>query len=390
MKKDDDAASTIVTVIMIISIAMSVAASLMAIYIPMWRTDSEEEHMGQVKESFIQLKGTLDSQLYSSGYATSLSTSMPLAADEEAMFNIRGIPGSLTFRPVTDTTEVTTVTVFDSETPTNIYARGGGDITFESNNVYYTDQTYKYEAGSVLLVQGGGSTMLAQPDWEIEVDSTTLLRDTGEYGNILAGDTSHVNNMSYYIPQENATLRLSFQGYSVSDGEVKVLSNGVEVAVSTSTVVAQWGSTQYVMLHHTQLDGFGENNITFENTLNPPGSDTWGVRNVVIERLNVSLAVNMPTLMGSPNSISGSTSAVVQTTLANSYDIGSYSFSSGRNITINLSTEESGPWEKYFQDVFEEFIGYYVITSFEDMISVEIRAVNDLSLGVSVVSVKIN
>jgi len=390
MKKDDDAASTIVTVIMIISIAMSVAASLMAIYIPMWRTDSEEEHMGQVKESFIQLKGTLDSQLYSSGYATSLSTSMPLAADEEAMFNIRGIPGALTFRPVTDTTEVTTVTVFDSETPTNIYARGGGDITFESNNVYYTDQTYKYEAGSVLLVQGGGSTMLAQPDWEIEVDSTTLLRDTGEYGNILAGDTSHVNNMSYYIPQENATLRLSFQGYSVSDGEVKVLSNGVEVAVSTSTVVAQWGSTQYVMLHHTQLDGFGENNITFENTLNPPGSDTWGVRNVVIERLNVSLAVNMPTLMGSPNSISGSTSAVVQTTLANSYDIGSYSFSSGRNITINLSTEESGPWEKYFQDVFEEFIGYYVITSFEDMISVEIRAVNDLSLGVSVVSVKIN
>jgi len=369
---------------------MSVAASLMAIYIPMWRTDSEEEHMGQVKESFIQLKGTLDSQLYSSGYATSLSTSMPLAADEEAMFNIRGIPGALTFRPVTDTTEVTTVTVFDSETPTNIYARGGGDITFESNNVYYTDQTYKYEAGSVLLVQGGGSTMLAQPDWEIEVDSTTLLRDTGEYGNILAGDTSHVNNMSYYIPQENATLRLSFQGYSVSDGEVKVLSNGVEVAVSTSTVVAQLGSTQYVMLHHTQLDGFGENNITFENTLNPPGSDTWGVRNVVIERLNVSLAVNMPTLMGSPNSISGSTSAVVQTTLANSYDIGSYSFSSGRNITINLSTEESGPWEKYFQDVFEEFIGYYVITSFEDMISVEIRAVNDLSLGVSVVSVKIN
>jgi hypothetical protein len=66
-----------------------------------------------------------------------------------------------------------------------------------------------------------------------------------------------------------------------SDGEVVVLLNGTKIA-HAPLAMKGWSSEQSLHLPRELINEGGQNQLVFDNTMNPPGKDEWGVKNLRI------------------------------------------------------------------------------------------------------------
>ena len=71
------------------------------------------------------------------------------------------------------------------------------------------------------------------------------------------------------------------------DGEVVIILNGTKIA-NVPLAMEGWGKEQVFHISRALLVEDGENRLVFDNTLNPPGLNTWGVKNVRIEFISSS------------------------------------------------------------------------------------------------------
>ncbi|MGH7455691.1 MAG: hypothetical protein ACRENG_30325, partial [bacterium] len=104
------------------------------------------------------------------------------------------------------------------------------------------------------------------------------------YGNILGGDRSHPDEVTYIFSGRAGHLHLSFQAYDINtQDEVKILLNGTQVANAPLTADNQWSGDLGVVLPDALVNNASPNLVIFDNTQNPPGTLQWGVRQVSIE-----------------------------------------------------------------------------------------------------------
>jgi hypothetical protein len=114
-----------------------------------------------------------------------------------------------------------------------------------------------------------------------------ILPDTKEYGKIKGGDETHADKVEYLIPYEvRGNYILSYEVWDAEENEIKILVNDEEVQTVPVTANEVWSNTQKLKILDVKLcDDNLKNVITFDNTLNPPGTGThwWGVRNVELK-----------------------------------------------------------------------------------------------------------
>ena len=143
----------IITAILLVGLIVIVISLIQTIYVPKWMEKIEAEHMGDVADQFSQLKSAIDIQS-ATGQKTPMSTSITLGNKEMPYFSSSRAFGSLMI--LSDECIVTI-------TNGSPFSYSLGIIKYSSRNVYFLDQSYIYEAGSVILNQSEGNVMSIKP-----------------------------------------------------------------------------------------------------------------------------------------------------------------------------------------------------------------------------------
>jgi hypothetical protein len=87
-----------------------------------------------------------------------------------------------------------------------------------------------------------------------------------------------------YAAATRAVVILHFQAQGISQGEVVVTVNGVDVGPVPADTLASRDRSLELMIPPNLLKKGEVNRITFDNTKNPPGEDEWRIWNVWVEK----------------------------------------------------------------------------------------------------------
>jgi len=178
----DNAVAGIITAILLVGLIVIVISLIQTTYVPKWMRQIEAEHMGDVADQFSQLKSAIDIQA-ATGQKTPMSTSITLGNKELPYFSASRAFGSLLIL-----SNNCTVTINDSSN----FSYSLGIIKYSSKNVYYLDQSYIYEAGSVILNQSEGNVMSIKPfsaikNGDVVTITFEIVNITGVGGSTSAG-----------------------------------------------------------------------------------------------------------------------------------------------------------------------------------------------------------
>ncbi len=87
-----------------------------------------------------------------------------------------------------------------------------------------------------------------------------------------------------YTAATRAVVIIHYQAQGISQGEVVITVNGVDVAPVPPDTLASRDRSLELMVPPNILKKGETNRITFDNTKNPPGEDTWRIWNVWVEK----------------------------------------------------------------------------------------------------------
>jgi hypothetical protein len=245
--KNEEGVSNIVTSIMMLGVLMSIFGMIMSVYMPVLAKGTEINHMDEVGNVFIDLKGTIDRQIISNQVGTTLSNRIKLGNEGGQFLGVGRTTGTIRFEPHHSPGIIyNTESDLDPEgRPLDIYGTNRGMITYEANNVYYIDQEYIYENGAVIIDQGerykvGPAVMRVKPTFDA-------------YQNNITGKTTVIMTM------------ISLDGTTTQRGGQE--SHTIETTLQIGTesrLPFQWGNGTYK---------WSGENITYEFTTAYP--DLW-------------------------------------------------------------------------------------------------------------------
>ncbi|QRN95443.1 FHA domain-containing protein [Archangium violaceum] len=134
------------------------------------------------------------------------------------------------------------------------------------------------------LVLGGENQVQRGP--EPTTLSSTPIEDSFGYGDGVTWDNSDQKVFDWEYTAATRVLGiLHYQAQGISDGEVEVTVNGVNVAKVPADTLASQDRMLEVVIPWQILKKGETNRIVFDNTKNPPGEESWRVWNVWLEKV---------------------------------------------------------------------------------------------------------
>jgi hypothetical protein len=168
IQDSDEALTSIVVTVMLIGIIMGlIIGPILTIQIPNEIKANEAEHMDDISESFIGLRGTINTLIREDEVGVNAPTRIQLGTKTNNFLDV-GSTGSVFIEPFDSE-----ITVFDTEDNQSIFAIGSGRIGYRSNNIYFNDQTYIFENNGIIIEQNRFSTINTGPIVEIIKDNAT-------------------------------------------------------------------------------------------------------------------------------------------------------------------------------------------------------------------------
>ena len=167
-KTSEHAVVGVVTAILLIGLIVSVISLVQTMYIPKIMEQREADHMDKVAEQFTYLSSIINVQALNLTNNKPLSTAITLGSKElPYMLSIRAF-GTL---KILDNSRGIYIYDDSSESPFHFPI---GAITYSSNNAYFLDQSYTYEAGAMIRNQSDpdGNSMMIPPFFFADYDET--------------------------------------------------------------------------------------------------------------------------------------------------------------------------------------------------------------------------
>ena len=161
----DDGLSEVVGFVLVLAVIV-VALSLYQVYgVPAAGRENEIAHMNQVKDRFVDYKISLDSLWVNNRSGVLLSTAFDLGTGAAATGG-----GGFVLPILSPAGSGGAVSVTEGGANLTIEAEGRdpvtiplGNLTYQSSNNYWVDQTWIYQMGAVFLSQDGGATVRVGP-----------------------------------------------------------------------------------------------------------------------------------------------------------------------------------------------------------------------------------
>lgn len=177
---NNDAVVGVVVAVLLVGLLLAVTLILQSVFIPNWMTQLEAEHMDKVADQFAMLKFSVDLQSATEKNIP-ITTSITLGNKELPFLLSSRSFGFL--RIVNDEYNITVTNTTDS------FSILPSIIKYSSENAYYIDKTFSYEAGALISAQTEGSIMAIKPNFYVdynivvdEVNITFSLTNLSGYG----------------------------------------------------------------------------------------------------------------------------------------------------------------------------------------------------------------
>lgn len=116
--------------------------------------------MKRVQTQMLALKQNIDLQILA-GKSSTYSTRLTIGDDGGPVFHLTRAPGSVKLGP-----DSGLYVVSNSTDPNDAQGIARGMLEYSSQNTHFVDQTYRYENGALLVVQGGRAVMKAGPHFD--------------------------------------------------------------------------------------------------------------------------------------------------------------------------------------------------------------------------------
>jgi hypothetical protein len=183
IRKTDEGIVGIFTVVLIIALIIGAIAITNAVYVPNWLKESEFTHMELISNQFAQLKYALDIQSTINGSSV-INSPITLGSREIPFIKIHQTYDELSIAPKSCTLSI-------ESKPSLKSTYTSDSIIYTSHNSNYVDQSYVYEAGSLILNQYDSCVLLGRPLFVVtEYDKNITLifiNITGKGANTFVG-----------------------------------------------------------------------------------------------------------------------------------------------------------------------------------------------------------
>jgi hypothetical protein len=200
LKNSNKATAGIIAAILLIGLTIAVISMVQTLYKPQWLEQKEAEHMHIVSNQFGQLKYALD--IHSAvEQKNAISTYITLGTDDIPIFG-----SGRTYDTLEILLDNCTIELANS---TNLLSFLLGTIKYSSENSYFVDQSYIYEAGALILSQSTTSILKGKPFLSVSNStnlSFTIINISGIDGKRFASGhgtyslyTEFSNSSTYYI-----------------------------------------------------------------------------------------------------------------------------------------------------------------------------------------------
>ena len=156
IKNSDDAVVGIIVTVLLIGLIMAAMVMVKTVYVPQWIEEKEAAHMEEVSNQFAMLKYALDIQSIVD-QSTAISATITLGNKEIPFFDLGRTFDSLSI--IEDSCAITV----KNDTASSSYSTDA--IKYSSRNLYFVDQSYVYEAGSLILSQYPSSILYGKPSF---------------------------------------------------------------------------------------------------------------------------------------------------------------------------------------------------------------------------------
>ncbi|MGF3554910.1 MAG: hypothetical protein ACQXXF_06540, partial [Thermoplasmatota archaeon] len=165
IKKNDLGLVGIVTAILLIGLIVIVISIVQIVYVPIFMKQREAEHMDRVAEQFGFLTSVINNQaaverkgIPVASFITLGSKELPLLVSSKAYGTLEVLENSF---------------VINVQNESETFSFQIGTIVYSSANAYYLDQSYIYEAGSMIVSQYQGNKMMAKPNFFIDYNKVS-------------------------------------------------------------------------------------------------------------------------------------------------------------------------------------------------------------------------
>ncbi len=160
IKNSDNAVVGIVAAFLIVGLVVTVLSVIQTQYVPKWMEERESDHMNEVENQFTQLKYALDIQSIVNE-TTAVSTSISLGNKEMSFFNAGRTFDTLSTVPESCKIQINYTDYLTGDTLSKTYKTDA--IKYSSNNYYFVNQNFVYEAGSLILCQDNNNVLIGRP-----------------------------------------------------------------------------------------------------------------------------------------------------------------------------------------------------------------------------------
>lgn len=228
IKNSDDAVVGIVVTVLLIGLIMAAMVMVKTVYVPQWIEEKEAAHMEEVSNQFAMLKYALDIQSIVN-QSTAISATITLGNKEIPFFDL-----GRTFDSLSIMEDSCTITV-KSNTASSSYSTDA--IKYSSRNLYFVDQSYVYEAGSLILSQSSSSILYGKPSFLVT-----------EFG----------KNLSFtFVNISGIAGRTSVSGYGNYPIYLKVINPNNQYTeinnVTDITIVTNYADAWYIALNSSLM-----------------------------------------------------------------------------------------------------------------------------------------
>jgi len=172
-KTTDSALVGIVTAILLIGLIVLVISIVQIVYVPIIMEQREAEHMDRVSEQFAFLTSVIDNQAADGNKGIPIATFITLGSKELGFLASSKAFGTL------EVLENSRAITIQNESIIDTYKIG--TIEYSSNNAYYLDQSYTYEAGTMIVSQSQGNKMMVRPSFFVDYNKTSNMVNISFY-----------------------------------------------------------------------------------------------------------------------------------------------------------------------------------------------------------------
>jgi len=232
-KTTDSAIVGIVTAILLIGLIVLVISIVQIIYVPKIMEQQEAEHMDKVAEQFAFLTSVIDNQAADENKGVPIATFLTLGSKELPVLVSSKAFGTL---KVLENSYIITI---QNDSVINTFPIG--TITYSSNNAYYLDQSYTYEAGAMIVSQSQGNKMMVRPEFFVDYNRTS---------NIVNISFDVVNIFS--IGQKTIAAGYGICGIQTEFSDIS--TNIIFTNVSNITIATYYPKSWYVYINRALVE----------------------------------------------------------------------------------------------------------------------------------------